>query len=174
MRWCLGSRRNLAPRGSRQSVYHVRRMRPLVLVLLLTLTLAGQQPRKLTIDAETDEGKLLQQIERQADEPKKRALLEQFAAQYPKHQAAPWVYRQLQTIYMSEKEFDKTLDVGNRALGLDPDDLDAAYNNLKAAEGNKNVDVIKKWALQTSDIARKNARSAPADYAKQVALYCEY
>ena len=149
-------------------------MRPIAILLLLSAMLTAQQAPPLIINSESDEGMLLQQIQHQTDEPKKQALLEQFIAKYPKHQAAPWVYRQLQTVYTSKKQFDKTLEAGAQALALDPDDLDAAYCNLKAAEAKNDVDQMKKWAVRTSELARKNAHSAPADYTKQVALYCEY
>lgn len=149
-------------------------MKIIAVLLLLAVTLGAQQPQKLTINSETDEGKLLQQIEQQTDGPKKQALLEQFIAKYPKHQGAPWVYRQLQSIYQRQNQFDKSLEAGTQALALDSEDLDASYTNLKAAEGKKETELIKKWALQTSQLARKNARSAPADYAKQVDVYCEY
>ena len=149
-------------------------MRLIAILLLFAATLAAQQPQQLTINSETDEGMLLQQIERQTDEPKKQALLEQFIAKYPKHQGAPWVYRQLQAIYTNKKQFDKTLDAGTKALAVDADDLDAAYNNLKAAEAKSDIDLIRKWALRTSELAHKNAHSAPAEYAMQVGVYCEY
>ena len=149
-------------------------MRLIAILLLLAATLAAQQPPALTINSETEEGKLLQQIEQQTNEPKKQALLEQFIAQYPKHQGAPWVYRQLQPIYTKQKQFDKTLDAGTKALALDSDDLDASYNNLKAAEGKTEIDLVKKWALRTSELARKNVHSAPTEYARQIAVYCEY
>ena len=145
-----------------------------VVLLLLAVTLGAQPPQKLTINSETDEGKLLQQIEQQAVEPKKQALLEQFIAQYPKHAGAPWVFRQLQPIYQKQSQFDKALDAGTQALALDPQDLDASYNNLKAAEGKKDTDLIKKWALQTSQLARKNSSSSVAEYATQIAVYSEY
>ena len=149
-------------------------MKLLVVLLLLAVTLGAQPPQKLTINSETDEGKLLQQIEQQAVEPKKQALLEQFIAQYPKHAGAPWVFRQLQPIYQKQSQFDKALDAGTQALALDPQDLDASYNNLKAAEGKKDSDLIKKWALQTSQLARKNSSSSVAEYATQIAVYSEY
>ncbi|MDQ6758670.1 MAG: hypothetical protein M3Z32_02245 [Acidobacteriota bacterium] len=145
-----------------------------VLLLIASAVLPAQQRPKLTINSETDEGKLLQQIELQSDETKKQVMLEQFVAKYPKHEGAPWVYRQLQPMYVRQHQFDRSLKAGSQALALDPNDLDASYNNLKAAEAKKDIDSIKQWALQTSQLARKNAAGAPADYAKQIDTYCEY
>jgi len=144
--------------------------------MMLAFAASAQQRPKLAINSESEQGKLLQEIEQQNDEAKKQALLEQFAAKYPKHQGAPWVYEQLQTLYLKHNEFDKTLDSGSKALAIDGADLDAAYHNLKAAEGKKDPDLVKKWALETSQIARKTAGSDPkhAEYTRQVDVYCEY
>ena len=66
------------------------------------------------------------------------------------------------------------------------DELEDAYNNLKAAEGKKDAEGVRKWASTTSKLARAAASSAqPAgtdadawkahlDYAKQVDTYSEY
>ena len=67
------------------------------------------------------------------------------------------------------------------------DDVQKAYDQLKQAEAKKDPDEVRKWALATSDAARKLAASpAPAseaekpawqqrvDWARQVDTYCEY
>lgn len=151
-------------------------MKTLALLMLLTLVAGAQQRSKLVINSESEEGKLLQEIEQQTDEGKKQALLQQFAAKYPRHKGAPWVYEQLQAVYLKHNEFDQTLDAGSKALAIDGNDLDAAYHNLKAAEGKKDADLVKKWALETSGIARKAGGEDPkqAEYSKQVDVYCEY
>src|SRR5207253_892649 len=101
------------------------------------------------------EGKLLQEISQQASDSKKQTLMEEFIAKYPKHEGVGWVYGQLQARYLKQSQFEKALAAGESALTLDPADLDAAYNDLKAAEGLKDSGLIKKWALETSRIARQ-------------------
>ena len=67
------------------------------------------------------------------------------------------------------------------------DELETAYNNLKAAEGKKDVAEVVKWAGETSKLAREAAaKPEPAsdaekgswksrvDWAKQVDTYAEY
>jgi hypothetical protein len=74
-----------------------------------------------------------------------------------------------------------------RILGLDPDDVQAAHGCLKAVEAKNDVDLIKRWAEQTSLIARKVKASrqpedadeladwkARVEYASQVDVYTEY
>jgi tetratricopeptide (TPR) repeat protein len=73
------------------------------------------------------------------------------------------------------------------ALAACAQDLESAYKNLKEAEGNKDLALVKKWAGETSRIARgitsstepadaaeKENWKARVDYAKQVDTYTEY
>lgn len=91
-------------------------------------------------------------------------------------------YTQLQTGYLSSKDYDKAIEAGEKGLAQDPDNLGFAYNNLKASEGKKDVEGIKKWAAESSRIARKAVQNAKddeegkhqKDYALQVDTYTEY
>lgn len=145
------------------------------------------QRHKLTINAETPEGQLLQQIGLEEDAAKKLGLLEQFAAQYPKHEAAAWVYAQMVPLYSKAGQYDKAMEAAENLLALDPEDARTAHAALKAAEAKKDPDAIKKWAVQVSEVARKVAQKPkPQDeeeaevwkeeveFAKQVDTYSEY
>jgi hypothetical protein len=69
---------------------------------------------------------------------------------------------------------------------MDAMDIEAAYGNLKAAEGKKDAAAIVKWAAATSDIARKTVQQPKGsdqeedeykraiDFAKQVDTYTDY
>jgi tetratricopeptide (TPR) repeat protein len=164
------------------------RISALAAAFLLAMGIASAQRHKIAIDGATPEGKVLQQIEDEFDEPKKLALLEQFAAQYPKHEGAAWVYEQLVAVYAKANQTDKLLATGERLLVLDPADVEGAHPCLKAAlEAKRDPDLVLKWAVITSDAARKIAQSPkPADeeqvdewthrveFAKQVDIYTEY
>jgi hypothetical protein len=147
----------------------------------------GQRHKIEDVDAEKPEGKLLQQMMQEADAARKAALMEQFAQQFPKAEATPWVLEQLQSAYVKANDSDKTISAGERLLALDPDDPEAAMQNLKAAEAKKDLDGIRKWAGVTSANARKMAalpQPKEADqaeswkqevaYAKQVDAYSDY
>ena len=162
------------------------RLTILFLLLLAAFPLAAQR-HKLTINAETPEGQLLQQIGQEADAAKKLGLMEEFSQKYAKHEGAGWVLEQMVAAYLKASQFDKVLDTGGKLLALDPDDVATAHNCLKAAEGKKDANLIKQWAGTTSKLARK-AVAAPkpadeeeaeswkanVDYAKQVDTYTEY
>src|SRR3990172_2273975 len=116
----------------------------LALALVLIAAPVTAQRHKLTINAETPEGQLLQQIGLESDVPKKLALMEQFGAQFPKHEAAAWVYAQMVPAYSEAQQYDKAMDAGDKLLALDPEDVEIAHACLKAAEAKKDPDAVKK------------------------------
>jgi tetratricopeptide (TPR) repeat protein len=141
----------------------------------------GQQ--RLLIDTSSPEGKVLAQIEHESDVSRKQAMLEDFMKTYPSSSQAGWAYDQLQSIYLQAQQYDKVLELGDKALTSDPNNLQAAYNNLKAAEAKNDLDGIIKWSDATSKAASHaiaspntsdpNSQSA-VDYAKQIKTYSEY
>lgn len=157
---------------------------------LLTALLAAPgwaQEHKLTINAETPEGQVLAQIGQEADEAKKLALMEDFAAKYPKHEAIAWVYEQMYPAYQKANQFDKGLAVCDKLLTVDPEDARSAHGCLKIAEATKNPDTVKAWSERTSAIARKVAASPKpsgedeaeawktrVDFARQFDIYTVY
>ena len=162
----------------------------LTIAILTGLALAGAasaQRHKLdSINAETPEGKVLQSIGLEQDPAKKLAMMEQFAAEHGKHEAAGWVLSQMQIAYTKAGNHDKTIQAGEKLLALDNTDIEAAYANLKAAEAKKDSNEIAKWAGATADIAVKvpslpkradqsdEEHKHAIDFATQVVKYTEY
>src|SRR5688500_4950029 len=105
----------------------------LTLVILTALALTGaasaQRHKLESINAETPEGKDLQAIGLEQDPPKKLALMEKFAAEHGKHEAAGWVLSQMQLAYTKAGNHDKTIEAGEKLLALDKTDIEAAYAN---------------------------------------------
>ena len=159
----------------------------LALFLCGALGMTPAQQRLDEVNAETPEGQMLQQIGLEEDPAQKIALMEQFVNQHGSHQAAAWVYAQLQDRYMQANEHDKALAAGEKVVTLDPKDLDSAQTNLKAAEAKGDEGLIVKWAATTGERAKAVAASSkPEDedevehwqervaYAKDVNRYSEY
>ncbi len=159
----------------------------LVLALLLAAAPATSQRQKFTINTETPEGQLLQQIGQEEDPAKKLALLEKFAAEYPKHEAIAWVYAQMVPVATGLNQFDKALQAGDKLLALDPEDLETAHQVLKAAEAKKDAAAVIEWAGRVSAAARKVAATpqpkeedevedwkTAVEFAKQLDVYTEY
>ncbi|HYI92123.1 MAG TPA: hypothetical protein VEX68_01135 [Bryobacteraceae bacterium] len=162
------------------------RLLTLITVLVLAGACLAQRHKLAAINAETEEGKMLQAISQETDASKKLALMEEFASKFPKHDATGWVYTQLQAGYNKAGNSDKAVAVGEKLLVLDAMDIDAAYANLKASEAKKDSEGVLKWSGATSGIAQKTA-AAPkrddqsdeeykhaVDFAKQVDTYTEY
>jgi len=162
-------------------------MRLGLLLILSAAAIWGQRHHVDEVNAEKPEGKLLQQIMQENDAAKKTALLDQFATEFPKHDATPWALEQLQGVYVKSNDPDKTIAVGEKLLALDPDDPEAALQCLKASEAKKDPAGIKKFSGLTASAAHKMATAAQpkeaeeaaawkasVDYAKQVEQYAEY
>jgi tetratricopeptide (TPR) repeat protein len=159
-----------------------------VLTIVLFTGIAFSQRHKLAVvNAETPDGKVLQQILQENDEAKKLGLMEQYLSQFAdKQEKTEWVLSQMQPLYLKAGNYDKAIEAGGKLLAIDPDDIDAAYGNLKSSEGKKDIEGIVNWSAQTSQIARKAMKSPkPAsgdadewkqavDYATQVDTYTEY
>lgn len=148
------------------------------------------QRKQLDINAETPHGALLQKIGQETDPAKKTALLEEFSAKFSSEAKLKdellWVYSQKQDHYVKASEWDKAIEAGTKAVALDPEYLEVAVATLKAAEAKKDAPLVKKWATNTSGIARRSVATAKRDgeeaddakaridYAKQVATYADY
>jgi hypothetical protein len=155
--------------------------------LLVLLCAPAYAQKKLEVEADTQEGQLLQEIDSEQNGVKKLTLLESFAKQFPNHEAASWVLSNLQTAYLEQKKYDRVFELGTRILSLDTEDVAAAHNCLKAAEARKDVELIRKWSAQASMLAKlvaqikrpEEAAEIPewkqkVDYARQVDQYSEY
>lgn len=159
---------------------------PAALVLALGAAY-GQCFRLGEVNAEKPDGQLLQNIGQESDDAKKLALLEKFSAEYPKHEAAGWVYAQMQAIYLKTGNPDKAVETGEKIAALSPGCVELMHQTLKAAEAKKDAALILKWSGLTSQAALK-AAAAPkpagedeaedwkrqVDYARQVNQYTEY
>jgi hypothetical protein len=163
----------------------------LQMFLLIVLFAVGSAAfgQKLVIELDTLEGQMLQQIDGEQDAAKKMTLLETFAKQFPNHEAATWVLAAIQQAHLQNKDYDKVLAAGTRILSIDPLELSAAHNCLKAAEAKKDLDPTKLWSAQASQIARKVMQLKLPEYgdseqiaewkqkiafARQVEQYTEY
>jgi len=109
---------------------------------------------KLVINPDTADGQFLQLIELETDESRKLSLLEAFVNQFPRHESVGWVYMQMQLAYVNTGQFDKALDAGARVLALDADNVEAAQENIKAAEGKKDPALVKKWSATAAEAAQ--------------------
>jgi hypothetical protein len=147
----------------------------------------GADRHKIDVDAESDDGILLQRIQQEPLAKRKLALLEKYAVQFPRTASIAWVYEQLLPIYVEAKQLDKVMATAESLLAVDPYDVDAADAALHTAESIKDTALIQKYAALSWDLASKATKSKrPADpddvpdwakqveFAKQLMSYAEY
>lgn len=147
----------------------------------------GADRHKIDVDAESDDGILLQRIQQEPLAKRKLALLEKYAVQFPRTTSIAWVYEQLLPIYVEAKQLDKVIATAENLLAVDPYDVDAADAALHAAESLKDTALVQKYAALSWDLASKAAKSKrPSDpddvpdwakqveFAKQLMNYAEY
>lgn len=149
----------------------------LPVVALLAAGSLRADRHKIDVDPETDDGILLQRIQQEPLPARKQALLEKYAAQYPKATSIAWVYEQLLPIYKEAKDNQKVIAIANALLAVDPNDLDAADDAFRASETSGANDLTRVFAERAWDLASK-ALVAPkpsdpddvADWTKQIAF----
>ena len=159
---------------------------PRLLVAILLSTNAFGARHKVDIDPESKAGFMLQQIKQERSATKKVELMTQFQDEFPKDPNLPWVLEQLQPVYLETKAFDKAIAAGDVLLRVDPSDVDAAHNSLKAAEESKDPGLIHKYAKlawDTSEVALKGKKpdavdktdwDKQLDFCRSLKSYAEY
>jgi len=164
---------------------------PALALLLARLLLAGAalgaDRHKANVDPESQDGFLLQRIQQEPTQPRKLALLEKYVAEYPKTTSIAWVYEQLLSIYMETSQWDRVIASAEGLLAVDPNDVDSAYDALKAAESQNDEALRIKYAELAWDLASRASQapkpSNPDDlpdwtkqtaFAREVLDYSEY
>ncbi len=154
--------------------------------LLLMVLPLGAQRRSVTISTASPEGRMLQQLREESDDAKKLALADQFLKQYPDHEGVPYVYSEMLASWTKTGQFDNVMSTAEKLLAKEPTDLEPALAAVKAAEAKKDPDAVSKWAVLSSDLARKRIQAPKAqdedeeffklrvDFAKQLDTYTEY
>ena len=110
---------------------------------------------------DSPEGRFLDLINLQSDGARKLALIEQFPQRFPKHPAASWAYEQLQLAAMQASQWDKALAFGEKLAQLNPEDIEVAQLNIKAAESIGDRTTVKLWTDYMSRIAQRILESPP-------------
>src|SRR5262249_23931883 len=98
-------------------------MRILLFALLMTAGALAQR-HNVNINTETPEGQALQAVGQESDDANKLAMLEKFTQDYAKSENLAWVYAQMQPLYTKANQPDKSIEIGDKLIALDPEDLE--------------------------------------------------
>jgi hypothetical protein len=115
---------------------------------------------KPDINAETPEGKMLQEIGQTEEGAKRIELIEKFLAAHGNHGGAAWAYSQLLTSAQKTNQHDKVILAATKLVAADATDIEMAYAGLQAAVAKADNDLIAQWATATVE-AGKKARATP-------------
>lgn len=112
-------------------------------------------------DPNSAEAQFLELINLQSDEAKRLDLIEQFTRRFPNHQGVSWAYETLQFSAIQASQWDRALTFGEKLVQLNPDDLDAAQLNIKAAEGKGDRTTAKLWSDYIQRVGQRILESPP-------------
>ncbi len=120
------------------------RFRTVVLVLVVSCTVVAQE-KDFVPPAVTPEGQFLELIDLEADPQKQLMLMDLFIKQFPAYNAMAAVYSEMQANCVKLNQFDRALELGQKLLAIDQDDVEALKLNLEASRGKQDQALIKKW-----------------------------
>ncbi len=106
----------------------------LTIVLGLAPAASAQIGKSVSVSAGTPEDKALSEIYAAPDGPEKIALLDKFTAEYGKGDLALLADQLYMQTYLSQKNYAKVVEYGEKALQADPDNLSTIVAMAHAAD----------------------------------------
>jgi tetratricopeptide (TPR) repeat protein len=144
-------------------------VRRLLLVAIFLMTAvspaAAQLGKRISVRAGTPEDQAIAAISKATSPQQKLTLLDKFAADHPSGDMALMADRMYVDTYMSLKNYPKVYEYGDKALAIDPNDLQVAVSCVRAAQLQNNTAKLFSYGLQVGEMAaRYKAEPPPAGY----------
>ncbi len=134
----------------------------LAMFFAVAATARAQIGKSVSVEAGTPEDKAISDIYAATDPAQKIALLDKFMADLGKGDLELLGDQLYTSAYLEQKNYDKALEYGEKALTLDPDSLATAVNMVRAAEGKGDASKLFAAGERVAAIlARYNASPAP-------------
>ena len=132
------------------------------LVLSLATSAAAQIGKSTSVAAGTPEDKALAEIYAAPDGPDKVALLDKFMTDYGKGDLELLGDQLYVQTYLTQKNYAKVYEYGEKALALDPDNFSAAVSMVHAAdEQGDTTKLFDEGEKVSAIVARYKASPAP-------------
>jgi tetratricopeptide (TPR) repeat protein len=122
------------------------------LLLIAPLMVAGQYNDEPLAINQGPEAQFLELVDLVAEPAKQLELLDTFIGRFPRYAAMSTIHAQRQEIFVTLRQWDQALDVGNKLLALDESDIETVRRNLKAAEGKGDAELIAKWSARLKQL----------------------
>jgi tetratricopeptide (TPR) repeat protein len=152
----------------------------LILVLFATLQASGQQIGKyVPIPAGSDADHAMTEINAEADPAQKLALIDKFSSTLGQGDMAIVADDLYVNYYVSQKNYDKAFEYGDKLFALDPDSFANAVNMVRAASEKGDSDKLMAYGEKASGILQRFRASAapsgtdPANWDRQKATTLE-
>jgi len=140
----------------------------LAIVMAFSATASGQHIGKyVPIAAGSDADHAMQEINAATDPAQKLVLIDKFASGPGQGDMAIVADELYVNYYLSQKNYAKTYEYGDKLFALDPDNLSNAVNLVRAASEAGDADKLIAYGEVTSGILKRfNAAAAPAGTAE--------
>lgn len=134
----------------------------LAALVCLSMPAAAQIGKRVVVAAGSDEDKALEPIYAAPDGPDKIAMIDKFVASYGKGDFELLGDQLYVQTYLAQKNYPKTVEYAQKVLAIDPNNLTATVNMVRAAEGMGDTPQLFANGEKTGQIiARYKAQSAP-------------
>lgn len=138
-------------------------MLEIVLLAAVTLPAAAQMGKQVTVQEGTPEDHELTAIEAATNPRQKLALLDKFSAAHPAGDMALMADNIYVDLYSSLRNYAMAYQFGDKALALDPFDLDVAVQLVRDAQLQNNIAKMVTYALRVGKmVADFKAQPPPA------------
>jgi tetratricopeptide (TPR) repeat protein len=119
-------------------------VRNILLIVSLGYTVSAQEKEFISRPV-TPESQFLELIDLENDPARQLTLMELFLVQFSKYEGVGAIYSDMQAVCVKAGKFDRALQIGDKLLAIDADDVEAVRLNLAAAEGKKDEPLAKRW-----------------------------
>ena len=127
----------------------MRRALYIIIILLTAAIAAGAQVTSIIIPAGTPEDKATQAISAETDGPKRLAMLQEFVQTFSANpQAVAYGNWQLSQQYLDQGDAGKALEYGEKALAMQPNNLDILVSVAGVAQRMKATDKLVDFAVR--------------------------
>lgn len=144
-------------------------MRRIVLgIIFMTVTAlpaAAQLGRRISVQAGTPEDQALTAITQATSPQQKLALLDKFAAKHPTGDMALMADRLYVSVYSSLKNYPKVYEYGQKALAIDPNNLEVGVELVRAAQLQNDIGKMFTYGAEVGKmVQRYKAEPPPANF----------
>jgi tetratricopeptide (TPR) repeat protein len=135
----------------------------IILLLGMASTAAAQFGKQVAVQVGTPEDNALTAIQAATNPHQKLALLNKFAATHPTGDMALMANNLYVSIYSSLKEYTKAYEYGDKALALDPNNLNVAVELIRDAQLQGSTSKMVHYGVKVGQMVSKyKAKPAPA------------